>query len=450
MVYGGSPPSVKPHSPTSKKVASGRETVNLMVTDGRQRPKLRMEGPVTAGFEMGDKSVSLSLEETVRPRLVFIVDRWFQLREKWRAYDTYLAGLLIFAASRFVVILGVKFGSLLSPIPDPTRWDGGKAWYYGLVRWDSGHYADIATKGYRHSSDPSALNTTAFYPLYPIMARAAKLVFGTDIYVALLLVANVASLCVALLLTKFVREEEGDETALWSLAFFCFFPTSMFLSAGYTEPLCLVFVLLCLITLRQNRFVLAAAFAGLSIATRSTGVVLIPVILWEIWSRRDGLPWPRLVLKLTLCGVLAGSGLLAYMAYLSIAFGNSWAFATSQAAWHTGTFVSRITDAITLGPILHIRWESSVFLCFLALAIWSFRRLPTAVSLYALGSLLLPYLTLGISLSTNRFVLMCFPAFICLAILCKSRPLLASAVIGIFGAILLQTSAMFSQWYFVG
>jgi hypothetical protein len=88
------------------------------------------------------------------------------------------------------------------------------------------------------------------------------------------------------------------------------------------------------------------------------------------------------------------------------------------------------------------------FLCFLALTIWSFRRLPFAVSLYGLGTLALPYLALGIMV--NRYVLVCFPVFMCMAILCEGRPWLVSALIGIFAALLLQNAALFSQWYWVG
>jgi hypothetical protein len=45
---------------------------------------------------------------------------------------------------------------------------------------------------------------------------------------------------------------------------------------------------------------------------------------------------------------------------------------------------------------------------------------------------------------------MCFPAFIVMALLCKSRPLLATLIIAVFSAYLFQQSALFSQSYWVG
>jgi hypothetical protein len=105
---------------------------------------------------------------------------------------------------------------------------------------------------------------------------------------------------------------------------------------------------------------------------------------------------------------------------------------------------------VTLGGFRDANlWAAGWFLCFLALTTWSFWRLRFALSLYALGALAVPYLTLGITDSMSRYVLVCFPAFMCMGILGKGRPWLVIAIIGIFAALLLQTAAMFSQWYWV-
>jgi Gpi18-like mannosyltransferase len=370
-------------------------------------------------------------------------------RNKWRRFDVYLSALLIFAVSRLVVIAGVNFGRLLVPIADPNRTDVGPAWYDRLLRWDSEWYAAIVSHGYRYGDDPAVEGPTVFYPLYPLVTYVIKSLFGIDHFVALLLVANIASLLAVLLMAKFVKDELGEETALLSLALFCFFPSSLFLSAGYTESLYLVFVLASFILMSREKFAPAAAMAGLALGTRSVGIVMIPAILWEMW-RVNVLPWPRLLLKMALCAVLAASGLLVYMAYLGIAFGHPLAFVTVEAAWHDGTFLDRFVSAVTLAGFRDANlWPAGWFLCFLALTIWSFWRLRFALSLYALGALAVPYLTLGITDSMSRYVLVCFPAFMGIGILCKGRPWLVIAIIGIFAALLLETAALFSQWYWV-
>lgn len=376
------------------------------------------------------------------------VENLLRIRERWRAYNLYFSILVIFAASRLVLIIGLNLGTLLVPTtPFSAKWDAGPAWYHRLLRWDSYWYAAIVRDGYRYSDNASVQSSTVFYPLYPLTSYAVKSLLGIDEYWALLLVANVAALVAVLLMTKFVKDELGDEISLLSLAFFCFFPSSLFLSAGYAESLCLVFIVFSLILLTREKFVLAAAIAGLALGTRPTGIVMIPVILWEMWRQRS-LPWPRLLPRIVLCAVLAASGLLIYMVYLEMTFGHPLAFATGQQAWHGGTLLDRLVSAATLTPFRHLSWRSGGwFLCFLVLTIWSFWRLRSAVSLYALGTLLLPYLTLGITGWMNRFVLMCFPAFMCLGILCKGRLWLACALIGIFAALLLINTALFSQWY---
>jgi hypothetical protein len=384
----------------------------------------------------------------MRSHLTQVLNRALQIFDSSRTYRIYLSALLIFAASRLVVIVGVNFGRLLVPASTQETWDAGPAWYHRLLRWDTGWYASIVRNGYQYSDDASIHSSTVFYPLYPLVSSALKALLGIDEYLALLLVADVASLVAVLLMTKFVVEELGDEVALLSLAFFSFFPSSLFLSAGYAESLCLAFILLGLILSTRKKFVLAAVSAGLSLATRPTGVVMIPVILWEMWRR---MPLPRLLPRMALCGVLAASGLMLYMAYLGVRFGHPMAFAAGQQAWHDGTFLDRLAFAAALGPFRHFNWlTGGWFLCFLVLTIWSFWRLRFAVSLYALGTLLLPYLTLGITESLNRYVLMCFPAFMCLGILCRGRAWLAGALIGIFAALLLVNTALFSQWYWIG
>src|ERR1700693_5846027 len=221
--------------------------------------------------------------DRVRSRLVQIASRLRHARNKWRRFDVYLSALLIFAASRLVVIFGVNFGRLLVPIADPNRTDVGPAWYDRLLRWHSEWYAAIISHGYHYGDDPSVEGPTVFYPLYPLVTYVIKSLFGIDQFVALLLVANIAALLAALLMTKFVKDELGEETALLSLALFCFFPSSLFLSAGYTESLYLVFVLLSFILMSREKFAPAAIMAGLSLATRSVGIVMIPSILWEMW-----------------------------------------------------------------------------------------------------------------------------------------------------------------------
>jgi len=76
----------------------------------------------------------------------------------------------------------------------------------------------------------------------------------------------------------------------------------------------------------------AAVFAGLALATRSTGLVLLPVIIWQLWCKY-ATDYRRFFSYALLCSLLGTSGLWLFMLYLLGAFDSQLAFATGQAAW---------------------------------------------------------------------------------------------------------------------
>ena len=156
----------------------------------------------------------------------------------------------------------------------------GLEWYFG-----------IATEGYRYNGDPTVQQNIVFYPLYPMLARGLAAITGLTAANALLLVANFAGFSAIVALFKLVREEFDDQVALATVALLGFFPASVVLSAGYTEPLELLFIILFFLALRRQRFLWAALFAGLAVADRSTGILLLPVLVLEMWRARDQKPF---------------------------------------------------------------------------------------------------------------------------------------------------------------
>ncbi len=378
-----------------------------------------------------------------------ISDAFGNFRNRWPASDLYGPALFIFVVSRLVVFIGIRLGSLLAPNPGSGHWDAGPFWYDKLLRWDAGLFARIIRDGYANGADPGVLTTTGSFPLYPLLSYGVKSLFGVDEYVALLLVSNAAALATALLIAKFFKDELGRETALLSAAFFWFFPSSIFLSAGYSESLFLALVLLSFVLLRAKRFVLAAMAAGLSLGTRPVGLAMLPAVIWDMW-REDRSPRQVLMPRMVLCGLLALSGLVGFIAFLAFRFGDSFAFLTAQNLWHE-PLSDRLLSLSLFNPFRHVNIRiGGWFFCFTALTVWSFWKLRTAVSLYGLGVLLVPYLTIGITDSADRFVMPCLPAFMCLGILCRKHPMLSIALAAVFAALLLRNSALFSQWYWIG
>ncbi len=378
----------------------------------------------------------------------------------WQLCIPYLQALAIFLASRLLVFVGVVFGKTYVRLGNDS-WLAGDAWFHRLLRWDSEWYKIIASEGYKYDGNPELTQTVVFYPLYPGLSRLVSEILRIEVVDAMLLVANLAAAAAILLLFKLIRESLGERTALASVALISFFPGSIFLSAGYTESLALLLMVAFFLSLDRERFLMAAMFAGLATATRSSGIVLLPVLLWELWRCHS----PRgFLIEAIPLSILATAGLWLYALYLGLAFGHPLAFADGQAAFHQNTtLMARLLSALTLQPLGTInltdispagfdQWFTLICIVLIVRA-W-FTRISRSMVLFAALVLALPYLTLcggpaGFT-SMARFNLVSFPLFVVMALAAERRPWAMPAITGIFGGLLMMYSALFAQWQWVG
>jgi len=164
------------------------------------------------------------------------------------------------------------------------------------ARWDSGHYADIARRGYvlEHCRaggpyPPTAwCGNTGWFPLYPWLMRVANGVVVSLIFEALVLV---------LLWRCFLRER-----GVAALLLAAFFPGAIYQQAMFPISL-VVFCALAFIACCERGLWIAAAVCGAaSSMAYPTGVVLVPVaIAWMVLHRR----WNAWPLVGALCGYIA-------------------------------------------------------------------------------------------------------------------------------------------------
>jgi Mannosyltransferase (PIG-V) len=378
---------------------------------------------------------------------------------KDHSWPAYFGAILIFLCSRVVVALGLVFSRKYLPVATDV-WSAGPFWYDQLLQWDSEWYFKIVAEGYRYNGDPTIQQNIVFYPLYPMLARGLAATGGLAPSDALLLVSNVAGLLAIVVLFRLVREEFGDQLALATVALLSFFPTSVLLSAGYTEPLELLLTVSFFLALKRRRYLSAALFAGLAVADRSTGIVLLPVLLWEMWLNRDQKPlFPALIP----CVLIATSGLWLFMIYLWYAFGDPLVFSEGQTAFHQGTtLVTRLVAALKFEPFTRMilsdwnPWgqDSWFTLLFIVLILVGWSRLRSSWTLFAVGALLLPYLTLSGGpagfVSMSRFNLVSFPLFVVLAGVGLRARWFLVGVIGLFSASLFMNTALFARRIWIG
>jgi Gpi18-like mannosyltransferase len=373
---------------------------------------------------------------------------------------------VLFAASRAIMLVAMAFANRMLPGEGTaTTWEATDKWFRFLLRYDSGWYLHIAHHGYSYNGNDLEKQTIVFYPLYPALIKALTFL-GLSHAASAVIIPNVAIVVAIVLFTKLVSELYDGQTAIISVAFLSFFPGSLFFSTAYTESLTFLFIVCFFLFLVRKRFIVAAFFTALCFATRSTGLVLLAPLAWELLRQY----WPadrrQLLIKGPLCLLIATSGLWLYMIYLWARFRAPFAFMTALGAWNEGNqFGSPWLLQPVYKAIIDIRYQLQhfiadpnalsfvVFLAFVVVVALFRKRMAVSLLLFSVGALLLPYFTRtgGVGFASfSRYVLLSFPVFIVVAAFSKRRIWVALSICGISGAFLFWYTALFAKWYWVG
>ena len=357
----------------------------------------------------------------------------------WRAM---LAVLPVFVITRIVFILLTYFGTVLFSVKNYSYTIVPlsavlRGWYH----WDVISFQNIATQGY------ATFDSTAFFPLYPLLERevAVLLHIHTDVFLAGMLISNLAFFGTLIVLFRFVETEFDRETAQRTALYLAIFPTALFFFAAYNESLFLLFMLLSFYAMRRSSWWIAGIFGGLAVLTRSIGMALLPVFLYEFVRQvypqvREAWRQKRHKQSLVLLtglvpGLLIPCGLGIYALYLNQRYRDPLAFSHAEAHWHLGPTGPWYAPLVALRAMLHfspftfstahnfidltalVLFSILLLLCFVgperfAVSQWS-------MLFFALMALALPLIYPGTAYnplpSMERYVLELFPCFILLA-----------------------------------
>ncbi len=266
-------------------------------------------------------------------------------RERARR-TTSMARTLSIVAFAFVLsralIFAVWFGVLQYPTPaappEPNWWEpklvlaahGFGDSLAGLVRlYDASWYATIAEHGYdKGPFEASAQHNWAFFPLQPLLWRAAADVTGEFPLTGIAL-ANVffflALIVVHRLTLALDFDRSSADRAVLALALF---PVSYFFALPWTESLFLLLSASCLFAAHRERWWLAGLLAALAALTRLTGLFLLPAIAILLWQARRRVPvWTWLAL------MIAPLAFAAFLLHLHAVTGDAFAFVHIQGAF---------------------------------------------------------------------------------------------------------------------
>ena len=298
-----------------------------------------------------------------------------------------------------------------------------------LANFDGVHYLGISENGYLGTG-----LIQAFFPFYPFLMRAIDF-FVNNYLISGLLISHFFALLSFLAFYYLVKAEYSKKVAQWSLIFFACFVSSFYLRSLYNESLFLTLLFTSLIAAKKRLYLIAGLLGALASATRVVGVFLWPSLLLMVFlqDRRQGSAYFAVT--------ISALGLLAYMLYLDIYFADPLYFLNVQAefgASRQAEFVSfpqviwrYLKIFYTVRPIdwKYYAYLQEFFLSVLAffgliMASWqNFMKkikMNWAYLIFAWGAYLLPTLTGNFS-SMPRYILVCFPLFIYLAIFLEKK-----------------------------
>jgi hypothetical protein len=330
---------------------------------------------------------------------------------------------------RLCLLLVGWFSQILLPNPRyPVPEALARGWHYSQsrlldiwARWDSGWYFGIIRRGYALDENiQSTMSDIAFFPLYPYLIKLfvfllpERMQTTERLLIIGLLISNVLLIAALVLLHKLVTSLFDRETAQRTILYTLLFPTGFFLFCFYTESTFL-FLSVAAFYAAQRRAWGAACLCGALLALTRPPGILISVPLF--WMYLESIEWkPARLRPNVLYFLLIPAALLSFFLYAQRLTGDFLAPVHAQQAWNKRFAMPWTTLFNPYGGDPYVTSVEQVLtVAFIALAVLALFKLSSPA--YAIYSFLLiiPPLLSGTLISTSRYYLVVFPAFILLA-----------------------------------
>jgi hypothetical protein len=298
-----------------------------------------------------------------------------------------------------------------------------------LVRWDAGWYGEIAENGYWLRDGQQS--PVAFFPLYP-MAIAALSETGLNRWISGSVIAFASALAGLAVFRRWARglARPHAEHAFWLLALYPF--AEYLYGVVYSDALFLALTVAAFSALEDDRPWLAMLLGALATACRPVApAVVLGLVVRAVERRRAA---GQRVRAVELLPALAALGLLGYMTYLGVAFGDPLAFAHIQGApgwdqppgWESWLKLKALREiasgSVGLPVIARLGAHALVTVLALALVVPTWKRLGAGYGLYCLAVVAIPAVSSKDFQGLGRYVIAAFPLFLTAAMLLAGRP----------------------------
>ncbi|WP_308070466.1 glycosyltransferase family 39 protein [Microbacterium nymphoidis] len=298
----------------------------------------------------------------------------------------------IYVAGRILTLVFLYIASALAA--PGSRFGPGLGIERFITGWDGQWYWQIAFQGYPSPlplTDTGAVaeNAWAFMPIYPWVANAVGMPFGSWATGA-----GITSLVCGLLscfaLYRLMRNRLSRNASMWAVVFFANGPLAALFHVGYAEAMFTLFLLLALNAVLRRRFAELYVLIPLMGFTRP-GILPFALMLglygiWR-WFRRDRDPLPRAqIIHILATGALAVLVGFSWQIIAGIVTGDPGAYLSTELAWRRNWLAEPATAFIPFeawGAALNMwfgLWQVPVilgwitFAVLLALIAWALLR----------------------------------------------------------------------------
>jgi hypothetical protein len=306
------------------------------------------------------------------------------------------------------------------------------------LKWDAVAFVRIALHGY--TSTLTEPHPTAFFPLLPLLLRGLMAIHFSGAGAGLLLAA-ISSLIAFAYLYRLAETEVGPGSGVLSVWYLALFPASVFLVAGYTEPLFLAGAIPAFFYARHGSWRKVALPAALATASRFAGIFVLAALGVEMLLQR----------KASGRKTFEAVGALAVGALPTAAYGYFlWRarsdplfyFTDERLGWHR-RLVSPITSFLNTFQHPGAPLEIGAALVALGFVVWALRWKEWSYAVY-MGLLLTSLVTSTYYLSIPRLLLSMFPIPLFLATATRDRRDASRVLLVASGALALVGVATFT------
>lgn len=284
---------------------------------------------------------------------------------KLSAVLLFVLAAVVFSRLMFYVVYWIKTG-------DASVYE----YFRKYCCYDSGWYKSIIENGYEEyaglHSRPGTANW-AFFPLMPLVVRLFHAVTGADTYFIGSLVNTAAFVLTLGVCFKYIiLTRKSLYQALIFTVLLAFGPYTFYFSALYTESFYMLFLVLFLYFMKQEKWVLMGISGCLCSGVRNTGIMLVFAAVvfiiqkYAMEQKNKSLTgffkFAFSDAKFVFGVCLVPLGIFSFMLYLHGLTGDGLAFVHVQRAWGGGASGNPISTLVTaLMDVYHIQFYFAVW-----------------------------------------------------------------------------------------